>query len=729
MPTTEELTNLSPEQIEEILSWFFDSTRQRQYVGARYLPILGRRGEDTIEWDNGAPYEQLTIVMHNNDTYTSRRYVPTGAEITDTRYWARTASFNAQVEQYRQEALHAVEVAEDAMDLARDAMDLAEGAIDLVKTNVRSFDTVTDMQAVTDLAAGMTCHTNGFHTAGDGGAAYYTVSASGTANGMDVLALQGELFATLVLEEMINVRQLGASDTLSDCSAYFNRAIELATSEVKNIFFPSGEYQVTNDLLNIPTNVRLIGNNSDNIFGVTTRISDKRTNGNYLINFVRIDTPDYSGANGGGIDGIAFHGNVLNHGCINNSVKATCWDGHFKNIVITSYNHSALNIDTHDCYYENVFCISCGDENHYCVEIRGGANMQKFYSCHWEMCRHIVHTQEQSYLNSFIDCKFEMDPPVGTSRRAPIHIQGTNTSTVQCSFINCEFVGLSIQCYMDEYLAAGMSVTYRDVPFMVDYDNVLNAQITGCKFVTGRGAETTQTVYSHQTRFLRCYDGVVSNCFFHDAAYLACGIYLGECAASNLDIILSDNIADFTSTPQQKYALDVNNNMDNLSNIVFRGTIADGYYPSSVISAGIKSYIPTRYVNRFVHAENTTGYITLVVKNMFLNSPITTWLKFQLEYKGILGIRGEGAFYYFVAANNVARNGSFKNVSLLGSDAPYNTIDAYFVNGDVYLQIPTRSTDVMFNVEGCYGYNAFAYIDKSITEAITNYDGHIQLTL
>lgn len=132
MATTEDLTNLSPEQIEEILSWFLDSTRQRQYVGARYLPILGRKGEDTIEWDNGAPYEQLTIVMHNSDTYTSRCYVPTGAEITDTKYWARTASFNAQVEQYRQEAMHAVEVAEDAMDLVDSYVAITNAEIDVI---------------------------------------------------------------------------------------------------------------------------------------------------------------------------------------------------------------------------------------------------------------------------------------------------------------------------------------------------------------------------------------------------------------------------------------------------------------------------------------------------------------------------------------------------------------------------------------------------------------------
>ena len=57
------------------------------------------------------------------------------------------------------------------------------------KDAVRAFDTVADMQAATDLAVGMVAHTNGFHTSGDGGAAYYNISASGTADGVNVIGI------------------------------------------------------------------------------------------------------------------------------------------------------------------------------------------------------------------------------------------------------------------------------------------------------------------------------------------------------------------------------------------------------------------------------------------------------------------------------------------------------------------------------------------------------------
>lgn len=99
------MANFTPQQIEQFLQDFFDVVGARQYKGARYVPIFGRAGSDTIEWDDAAPYEPLTVVMHQGVSYVSRRYVPAGIPITHTGYWVETYRFNAQVEQYRQEVL------------------------------------------------------------------------------------------------------------------------------------------------------------------------------------------------------------------------------------------------------------------------------------------------------------------------------------------------------------------------------------------------------------------------------------------------------------------------------------------------------------------------------------------------------------------------------------------------------------------------------------------------
>ena len=76
-----------------------------QYIGSRYVPIFGRKGEDSIEWDNTGTYEPLTIVLHQGNSYTSRQFVPVGVEITNEEYWANTGNYNAQIEQYRQEVI------------------------------------------------------------------------------------------------------------------------------------------------------------------------------------------------------------------------------------------------------------------------------------------------------------------------------------------------------------------------------------------------------------------------------------------------------------------------------------------------------------------------------------------------------------------------------------------------------------------------------------------------
>lgn len=70
-----------------------------QYVGARYVPIFA----DPIEWDIERGYESLTIVTHRGQSYTSKCPVPPGIEITNSRYWALTGDYNAQVAEYKEQ--------------------------------------------------------------------------------------------------------------------------------------------------------------------------------------------------------------------------------------------------------------------------------------------------------------------------------------------------------------------------------------------------------------------------------------------------------------------------------------------------------------------------------------------------------------------------------------------------------------------------------------------------
>ena len=101
--------------IQEALDSFFSTIAHRQYTGARYVPILGRKDETSIEWDNSAPYEPLTIVTYQGNSYTSRQEVPAGVSIMDASYWAATGNYNAQVEQYRIDIFDALEDIQDTI--------------------------------------------------------------------------------------------------------------------------------------------------------------------------------------------------------------------------------------------------------------------------------------------------------------------------------------------------------------------------------------------------------------------------------------------------------------------------------------------------------------------------------------------------------------------------------------------------------------------------------------
>ena len=67
------------------------------YIGARYVPVFA----DPVEWDDEREYEPLTIVIKDGDCYTSKCYVPKGAQLppypeNQTKYWVKTSDYNYQ---------------------------------------------------------------------------------------------------------------------------------------------------------------------------------------------------------------------------------------------------------------------------------------------------------------------------------------------------------------------------------------------------------------------------------------------------------------------------------------------------------------------------------------------------------------------------------------------------------------------------------------------------------
>lgn len=199
------------EQVNEILRLFMENSARQQYIGARYVPIFGRKGESSIEWDGGAaPYEPLTIVLYQGNSFTSRQYVPAGIEITNAEFWANTGNYNAQVEQYRQEVLkYAQEVESIALGYCK------------------CFNTVLDMKTDADIEYGMTVKTNGFNSIGDGGGAFYKIENAGTPDERTVISCKNGLYAKLVVQPSVTLEMFGAfGNATNDDTEAINYAFE-----------------------------------------------------------------------------------------------------------------------------------------------------------------------------------------------------------------------------------------------------------------------------------------------------------------------------------------------------------------------------------------------------------------------------------------------------------------------------------------------------------------------
>lgn len=76
----------------------------RQYIGARYVPKLFNNNGSS-EWVSGMPYEALTIVTYNSNSYTSSQNVPatTGNPQQNPEYWTNTGNYNGFMSELSQQ--------------------------------------------------------------------------------------------------------------------------------------------------------------------------------------------------------------------------------------------------------------------------------------------------------------------------------------------------------------------------------------------------------------------------------------------------------------------------------------------------------------------------------------------------------------------------------------------------------------------------------------------------
>lgn len=117
-----------------------------QYVGARYVPKFA----DPIDWDTERGYESLTIVTYKGESYTSKCPVPPGIDIKNTRYWALTGAYNAQVEEYKNQVK---DLSQQVTEFASDNKEFRDKITQYDKDNAEMKNAVASTVARVDALA------------------------------------------------------------------------------------------------------------------------------------------------------------------------------------------------------------------------------------------------------------------------------------------------------------------------------------------------------------------------------------------------------------------------------------------------------------------------------------------------------------------------------------------------------------------------------------------------
>ena len=174
------------------------------------------------------------------------------------------------------------------------------------KEATSTFENVAAMKESGSLVAGKTVKTEGFYSKGDGGGASYEIvnSSSLTADDMTVISLSGSLKAKLVINNTMNVKQLGAKgDGVTDDTSVLTKIFNKIKGKI--IYIPKGTYMVSSQIP-IYANTLIYGDGENSVIKVQAGfpeqkyVLDIRNVSNVLISSLTVhgNSSEISTANG-----------------------------------------------------------------------------------------------------------------------------------------------------------------------------------------------------------------------------------------------------------------------------------------------------------------------------------------------------------------------------------------------------------------------------------------------
>ena len=630
-------------------------------------------------WSADRDYEQFSVVTDSNgNSYTSKQFVPAGTPLSNTDYWALTADYSSQVEQYRAEVNQAI-LGIQEWD-SRLNTEINNRKIDIEKAHV--FDTVADMKNGENLTVGAICHTNGFHESGDGGEAWYLISDSGAANEMDVIAC-GSLFANLVLDDVINIKRLGAyGDNENDDTASISRALDIANLYNKSVYMPNGVYDVSEELPKVVGAVCIYGaNGSGNTRNTIIRDTRSSLSEDFLLSF------EYDGTIGGCLKGISFITNTANN-CIYMGVNVN-WDMIIENVYIKGYAKAAIETDGSDNNYNSVQIVNCGMDD-YALRFDQHANAQRFVNCHIEHCAKAIYLM--GFAHSFTNLKVEQSR---WSDSAQIKTdEGFTFANPNASFVNCCFIALGISTNED-------ASSFSDVPPFMD---LRGCEVIGCQFFNGLGSGSHVYQTRGQAKYINSVRCNIANNNFNMPSYSVAAISATySIVANNYMTLFNDNSIPISG--DEALALinvDVNsvckdNNV--YSNVPGYIIAVSNYYDKSNTY-----YSNTKRNTGFI--PSYTGIKTIVIRP--IQSQKTNYYELSLS-------RADGAIDCKITFTT--SSAGFQNVAISGR---HNVnINLYMLGAVIYIQVAGSS--LYYELNGNVR-QFMSYIDTQINSAATGYD-------
>lgn len=448
---------------------------------------------------------QQTARMYNKVNCLIRNFNQLSKETKETvdEYVAKFTELKDFVDNYF-DNLDVQEEINTKLDAMAEAGTLQEIITAYIQSNVAwTFDTVADMKQATNLVDGSYARTLGFHSINDGGGALYYITDTGTANEMNVIAVDS-VYANLLIVDTVTPEMFGAyGDGTHDDQDSINAALSSNASTIQlmpsrtymikgyEVGQPEGSYasdltaqtgvvipsDTTLDLNN--STLKIITNARSNYNGITIFTVDnvEVKNGTILG-----DLSTHTGSTGEWGYGIAIRGGC-NNITIRNVKAEKCWgDG----INISGLNGDGNNVTQN---YDIHIIDSVFDNNR-----RQGMSLS--------MGNHIV-IENTTFSNTG---KIANTSP---SAGVDIEVGGTLMVIDDVKFINCRFLG---------NYGAGISILDS-----ANAECISNIDIEGCllkdnngyhSVVAGIFANKTKEVHVNNCTFIRGTGNYFRNLFY-----------------------------------------------------------------------------------------------------------------------------------------------------------------------------------------------------------------------